>query len=302
MGKLIERDEFTEEVYQLEVTDFVEGGENGVDNKPHNALANRTRWLKSRIDAFIAGTGLTKAMVGLANVDNTADLAKPINTATQNVLDSFVEQIAELETWKNDSISRNGGVNLYKNSRFVNIENNHPVGFYHYYSHGNPVYFIVPPDFNAIGGDGKIAADLVRLVGADSWYNTPFNCLKVVCNGTKDTTTKYWTLNQNVFKGRGPLTRGCYVLVRPSSITNTAVEFQIGDNPAGAYSEVHTEVDTPLKIMGQGLTDGNYLGFNLNVYINMVNSNETVTFYIVAPFFVEGFVDGYRISISDFNN
>jgi len=94
MAKLIEIDEFTEEVYQLEVTDFVEGGENGVDNKPHKALANRTRWLKSRIDAFLAGTGLTKAMVGLSNVDNTADLAKPISTATQNVLDSFVGQVA----------------------------------------------------------------------------------------------------------------------------------------------------------------------------------------------------------------
>jgi hypothetical protein len=88
MGKLIEIDEFTEEIYQLEVTDFVEGGENGVDNKPHKALANRTRWLKSRIDAFLAGTGLTKAMVGLANVDNTADLAKPISTATQTALNA----------------------------------------------------------------------------------------------------------------------------------------------------------------------------------------------------------------------
>ena len=32
-------------------------------------------------------TGITKAMVGLSNVDNTADLAKPISSATQAVLD-----------------------------------------------------------------------------------------------------------------------------------------------------------------------------------------------------------------------
>jgi len=88
MAKLTETDEFTEEVYQLEVTDFVEGGENGVDNKPHKALANRTRWLKSKIDAFLAGTGLTKSMVGLANVDNTSDLNKPLSTATQTALNN----------------------------------------------------------------------------------------------------------------------------------------------------------------------------------------------------------------------
>jgi len=54
MAKLIEIDEFTEEVYQLEVTDFVEGGENGADNRPHKALANRTKWLKSKIDSILA--------------------------------------------------------------------------------------------------------------------------------------------------------------------------------------------------------------------------------------------------------
>lgn len=33
-------------------------------------------------------TGLTKAQVGLANVDNTSDAAKPISTATQTALDA----------------------------------------------------------------------------------------------------------------------------------------------------------------------------------------------------------------------
>lgn len=107
MAKLTEIDQFTEEVYQLEVTDFVEGGENGVDNKPHKALANRTKWLKAKIDSFLAGTGLTKAMVGLGSVDNTADLAKPINTATQTALNAkeptiTVLPIAKGGTGRND--------------------------------------------------------------------------------------------------------------------------------------------------------------------------------------------------------
>ena len=46
--------------------------------------------LKAPIDApNFTGTvvGVTKAMVGLANVDNTTDLLKPISTATQTALD-----------------------------------------------------------------------------------------------------------------------------------------------------------------------------------------------------------------------
>jgi hypothetical protein len=33
-------------------------------------------------------SGITKAMVGLGNVDNTSDTAKPISTATQTALDA----------------------------------------------------------------------------------------------------------------------------------------------------------------------------------------------------------------------
>lgn len=210
-------------------------------------------------------------------------------------------KIAELESWKNSLLSHNGGVNLYKNSRFItlNADGNHPEGFSHFYSHGNPVYSIVTPDFSATSGDGKIAADLVNLVGEDNWYNTQFNVLKVVCEGTKDTTERHWSLNQYVFKGKGPLTRGCYIHVKKSSITNTEIPFNIGDNPHGAYSDTSNENDKPIKIYGQGISGGEYLGFNVNVRINTVSSDEKVEFFIVAPFFVEGYVDGYRTSPID---
>jgi hypothetical protein len=38
-------------------------------------------------------SGITKSMVGLANVDNTADTAKPISTATQTALDSKLNRL-----------------------------------------------------------------------------------------------------------------------------------------------------------------------------------------------------------------
>jgi hypothetical protein len=43
-------------VYQLEVTDPVQGGVSGISNQPSKNLANRTAYLKQRLDALIAGT------------------------------------------------------------------------------------------------------------------------------------------------------------------------------------------------------------------------------------------------------
>gem|GEM_PF-5751508 len=67
-----------------------------MDNRPHKALANRTRWLKTKIDEFLAGTGLTKAMVGLSNVDNTSDLNKPISAEVKMALNDKEPTISVL--------------------------------------------------------------------------------------------------------------------------------------------------------------------------------------------------------------
>jgi len=83
MAKLTEIDEFTEEVYQIEVTDFVEGGENGVDNLPHKALTNRTKWLKSKIDAFLGGTVKVKNAI-LADTATKLETARKINGVAFN--------------------------------------------------------------------------------------------------------------------------------------------------------------------------------------------------------------------------
>ena len=40
-------------------------------------------------------SGITKSMVGLANVDNTSDTSKPVSTATQSALDAKINKIVE---------------------------------------------------------------------------------------------------------------------------------------------------------------------------------------------------------------
>ncbi len=49
MADITEAEQWDTGVYQLETTDPVQGGADGVDNLPHKALANRTLWLKAQV-------------------------------------------------------------------------------------------------------------------------------------------------------------------------------------------------------------------------------------------------------------
>lgn len=56
MGSLTEANVYEEEIYQLELTDNVIGGANGIANRQAKQLANRTNWLKDKIDFLIGAT------------------------------------------------------------------------------------------------------------------------------------------------------------------------------------------------------------------------------------------------------
>lgn len=53
MANLSEIDEFTGGIYQLEITDQVEGGALGIANFQAKSLANRTRYLYNRVTALL---------------------------------------------------------------------------------------------------------------------------------------------------------------------------------------------------------------------------------------------------------
>ncbi|ECL8857177.1 hypothetical protein FTZ77_07960 [Salmonella enterica] len=50
MGKLTETEKWEDEVYQIETSDPVLGGADGVSNRPQKQLANRTQWLKKQLE------------------------------------------------------------------------------------------------------------------------------------------------------------------------------------------------------------------------------------------------------------
>lgn len=89
MADIEELEQWDDGVYQLETTDPVEGGADGVDNLPHKHLANRTVWLKnnkadkngSATNKFkVANANATDEAVNLAQLNTKANLA---GSATQ---------------------------------------------------------------------------------------------------------------------------------------------------------------------------------------------------------------------------
>lgn len=56
MANLPETPDYPAGVYQLETSDPVLGGPGGIANRQAEQLANRTSWLKAKVDAFIDGT------------------------------------------------------------------------------------------------------------------------------------------------------------------------------------------------------------------------------------------------------
>ncbi|EEP5092546.1 tail fiber protein, partial [Salmonella enterica] len=50
MGKLTELEQWDEDIYQIETSDPVLGGPEGLSNRPQKQLANRTQWLKKQLE------------------------------------------------------------------------------------------------------------------------------------------------------------------------------------------------------------------------------------------------------------
>ncbi|EBL9830592.1 hypothetical protein DO256_15960 [Salmonella enterica] len=102
MGKLTELEQWDEDVYQIETSDPVLGGPEGVSNRPQKQLANRTQWLKKRLedannalaeheksrnhpDATLTDRGFVRLYSGVTSLDETmAATPKAVKIAMDN--------------------------------------------------------------------------------------------------------------------------------------------------------------------------------------------------------------------------
>ncbi|EBN3177147.1 hypothetical protein DP464_08220 [Salmonella enterica] len=102
MGKLTELEQWDEDVYQIETSDPVLGGPEGLSNRPQKQLANRTLWLKKRLedannalaeheksrnhpDATLTAKGFVRLYSGVTSLDETmAATPKAVKIAMDN--------------------------------------------------------------------------------------------------------------------------------------------------------------------------------------------------------------------------
>lgn len=102
MGKLTELEQWDEDIYQIETSDPVLGGPEGLSNRPQKQLANRTQWLKKQLedannalaeheksrnhpDATLTDKGFVKLYSGVTSMDETmAATPKAVKIAMDN--------------------------------------------------------------------------------------------------------------------------------------------------------------------------------------------------------------------------
>lgn len=102
MGKLTELEQWDEDVYQIETSDPVLGGPEGLSNRPQKQLANRTQWLKKQLedannalaeheksrnhpDATLIAKGFVRLYSGVTSMDETmAATPKAVKIAMDN--------------------------------------------------------------------------------------------------------------------------------------------------------------------------------------------------------------------------
>lgn len=120
MANLPEIDEWSEGIYQLELTDPVLGGppneatKAGVDNVPHLQLAKRTFWLKTRVDqlmqSVVAASTTVAGLVRLSNATNSASTTMAATpAAVKAAMDNADARVPASRQILTDGLASGGG-------------------------------------------------------------------------------------------------------------------------------------------------------------------------------------------------
>ncbi|EKY2736229.1 tail fiber protein, partial [Salmonella enterica] len=118
MGKLTELEQWDEDIYQIETSDPVLGGPEGLSNRPQKQLANRTQWLKKQLedannalaeheksrnhpDATLTAKGFVRLYSGVTSLDETmAATPKAVKIAMDNANERLAKarNLADLQS------------------------------------------------------------------------------------------------------------------------------------------------------------------------------------------------------------
>lgn len=112
MANLTESATYDAGVYQIETVDPVSGGPTGIANKPLINLANRTKYLKGRVDLLEAGTTIPPGVATLASPTFTGDPKAPTQALGDN--DTSIATTAFVQGTMSGRLAKSvaGGVNV----------------------------------------------------------------------------------------------------------------------------------------------------------------------------------------------
>ena len=82
--------EWVDGIYQWEANDYIIGGRNGVDNLPTQGLANRTEWLKAKLEALKADVA---AIGGNDKYNEIVAMIKALDAGSQNSRINHLERL-----------------------------------------------------------------------------------------------------------------------------------------------------------------------------------------------------------------
>lgn len=173
---------------------------------------------------------VTKAQVGLGNVDNTSDVAKPVSTATQTALDAKTDETITVT----GATSLTGGGDLTVNRTLTLVNDSATPGASRYYgtdSGGVKGFFAIPAGDPTVGGDltgtASNAQIVANAVGATELAADAVTNVKVAA-GAAIAQSKIANLTTDLAaKGKPVATDGSFSLPAPSG---SGLEFVITAN------------------------------------------------------------------------
>jgi len=150
------------------------------------------KFLKSGSSSASTVSGITKAMVGLSNVDNTSDANKPISSATQTALDLKLNIAASTEIGGGGTLALvfsntdtiYGSVGTAKTGNITTSITSAKVGVTHIVIHNNTT---TAPSINATNGS------VFKLSGSGSYRVNVTNVIYFTCI---DASTIVYSINQ----------------------------------------------------------------------------------------------------------
>jgi hypothetical protein len=127
MANLTELNEFTAGVYQIETTDPVLGGADGITNLPMKALVNRTRWLKNQVDALALAVANVVDEAYVQGELNKLAYKAPVRAATTTnitlsgtqTIDGVGLLIGNRVLVKNQTVPSQNGIYLVQSSAWI---------------------------------------------------------------------------------------------------------------------------------------------------------------------------------------